>query len=63
MKTISLTGEDREWRTEMAELAPSFHNTTFLKFFFGQGGMELSAARLVLEESMETQYRAMKETE
>lgn len=60
VKTISLTGEDREWRTETAELAPSFHNTTFLKFFFGQGGMEIQAARLVLEESLEDKYRAMK---
>lgn len=62
VKTISLTGEDKEWRTEEIRLNPSFHNTTFLKFFFGQGGMEIREARLVLEESMEAQYRAEKET-
>lgn len=62
VKTISLTGEDKEWRTEEIRLNPSFHNTTFLKFFFGQGGMEIKEARLVLEESMEAQYRAEKET-
>ncbi len=60
VRTISLTGEDREWRTEEIRLSPSFHNTTFLKFYFGQGGMEIQEARLVLEESMEEQYRAMK---
>ena len=60
VRTISLTGEDREWRTEEIRLSPSFHNTTFLKFYFGQGGMEIQEARLVLEESMEEQYRTMK---
>ena len=42
------------------QLNPSFHNTTFLKFFFGQGGMEIKEARLVLTESMEKVYRAEK---
>ena len=60
VKTISLTGEDTEWRTEEIQLNPSFHNTTFLKFFFGQGGMEIKEARLVLTESMEKVYRAEK---
>lgn len=63
IKTISLTGQDKDWRTEEVRLNPSFHNTTFLKFFFGQGGMEIQEARLVLAESMEDQYRAMKETQ
>ena len=60
LKTISLTGEDREWRCEEIRLNPSFHNTTFLKFFFGQGGMEIREARLVLAESLEEKFRAMK---
>jgi beta-glucosidase len=60
VKTISLTGEDTEWRTEEIQLNPSFHNITFLKFFFGQGGMEIKEARLVLTESMEKVYRAEK---
>ena len=61
VKTISLTGEDKDWRTVEVRLNPSFHNTTFLKFFFGQGGMEVREARLMLAESMEAQFRAMKE--
>lgn len=63
VKTISLTGEDKEWRTETVTLHPSFHNTTFLKFYFGQGGMEIKEARLVLEESWEEKFRAMKKTQ
>ena len=60
IRTISLTGEDTEWRTEEIILHPSFHNTTFLKFFFGQGGMEIQEARLTLKESMEEKFRAVK---
>ncbi len=60
VKTISLTGEDKEWRTEEVILHPSFHNTTFLKFFFGQGGMEIREARLTLQESLEEKFAAMK---
>lgn len=60
VKTISLTGAETEWRTEEIALNPSFHNTTFLKLFFGQGGMEIREARLVLKESLEEKYAAMK---
>ena len=55
LKTVSLTGEDKAWRTEEIQLNPSFHNTIFLKFFFGQGGMEIREARLALVESSENQ--------
>lgn len=58
IKTISLTGEDREWRTEEIVIQPSFFNTIFLKFFFGQGGMEIREARLTLLESKEEDFRA-----
>ncbi len=60
VKTISLTGEDKEWRVEEVSLQPSFHNTTFLKFFFGQGGMEIKEAKLVLVESLEAKFQAFK---
>ncbi len=60
VKTISLTGEDSAWRTEEIVLNPSFHNTTFLKLYFGQGGMEIREARLALKESLEEKFRAMR---
>ncbi|MDE5933518.1 MAG: beta-glucosidase, partial [Lachnospiraceae bacterium] len=59
VRTISLTGADEEWRTEEVQLNPSFHNTTFLKFYFGQSGMEIQEARIVFVESMEEKFRAM----
>ena len=60
LKTISLTGEDTEWRTEEIVLNPSFHNTTFLKLYFGQGGMEIREAKLALKESLEEKFRAVR---
>ncbi len=60
LKTISLTGEDKEWRNEEIQVNPSFHNTTFLKFYFGQGGMEIREARLTLVESLEEKFNAMR---
>ncbi len=60
VKTVSLTGEDTEWRIEEVQLNPSFHHTTFLKFFFGQGGMEIREARLTLVKSMEAEFQAMR---
>ncbi|MBD5475905.1 MAG: beta-glucosidase, partial [Lachnospiraceae bacterium] len=60
LKTISLTGADQDWRTEEIQLNPSFHNTTFLKFYFGQGGMEIREARVVFVESLEEKFRAMR---
>lgn len=60
LKTISLTGEDTEWKTEEIVLNPSFHNTTFLKLYFGQGGMEIREAKLALKESLEEKFRAVR---
>lgn len=53
VKTISLTGEDTDWRTEELELNLSSRSTVYLKFFFGQGGMEIREARLEPEKTAE----------
>ncbi len=58
LKTVSLTGEDTEWRKVVIDLNPLFQNTVYLKFYFGQGGMELKNGRIVLAQSLEEQIRA-----
>lgn len=58
VKTISLTGEDREWVKQEIMLNPFFQNTCFLKFYFGQGGMKLKEAKVTLTESWEEKIRA-----
>ena len=62
LKTISLTGEDREWVKQEIMLNPFFQNTGFLKFYFGQGGMQLKEAKVVLTESWEEKIKAMMAT-
>ncbi len=47
LKTISLTGEDQEWRKQEIQLHPLYEGVSYLKFYFAQGGMELRDARLV----------------
>lgn len=59
IKTISLTGEDKEWRKQEITLDPCFQNTGFLKFYFGQGGMELKDIKVMLTESWEEKIKAM----
>lgn len=59
LKTVSLTGEDREWQRQEIMLQPFFQNTGFLKFYFGQGGMELKDVKVTLTESWEEKIKAM----
>ncbi|NLL77205.1 MAG: beta-glucosidase [Clostridiales bacterium] len=46
LKTITLTGKDTDWRTEVIDLEPAFCGTYFLKFYFGQGGMEIRECKI-----------------
>ena len=46
LKTITLTGMDTEWRTEIVEPITAMNNNFFLKFYFGQSGMEVRSCRV-----------------
>ena len=46
VKTITLTGADTEYRTEIIELDPVISTTFFLRFYFGQGGMKIKSCRV-----------------
>ncbi len=59
VRTLSLTGEDTEWRKEEIALNPMFMNTIFVKFYFGQSGMEMKEGRLILVESLEEKMKQM----
>lgn len=50
LKTITLTGEDREWRKEILDFpAPVPQNTFHLKVYFGQSGMELREIKVTAD--------------
>lgn len=53
LRTVSLTGEDKEWREQEIQLDPVFSNTAYLTFYFGQGGMELKKGSLTLQEAFD----------
>lgn len=53
LQTISLTGEDKEWRKLEIPLQPFYQNTVFLKFYFAQGGMAMRCAGVTLAEPLE----------
>ena len=42
IRTVTLSGADKEWRVETFELNPIISASTFLKLYFGQSGMEIS---------------------
>ena len=46
LKTITLEGGQKEWRTETAELGRLGGYQNYLRFYFGQSGMEVGEARL-----------------
>lgn len=57
IRTVSLTGEDKDWSVQEAALEPIFQNTSFVTFYFGQSGMELKEGKLVLVKSYEDEIR------
>ncbi len=51
VKTVTLTGMDRDWKTVKVTLFPSYIGTFYLKFFLTQGGLCIKSAKLrVVEE-------------
>jgi beta-glucosidase len=57
-KTITLTGEDTQWRTFDFKIGPVFNNNFYLKLYFGQSGMEIKECTISLVESYEDKIRA-----
>ena len=47
VRTITLGGSQREWRTETAELGELNGYQNYLRFYFGQSGMGIKEAKLI----------------
>lgn len=58
LKTISLTGMDRQWQTEIVDLGLVLNPHFYLKLFFGQGGMEIGKCSVRLTKSAEAEIRS-----
>ncbi len=61
LKSITLTGMDKEWQKVTVELEPSFMTNFYVKLYFGQAGMEFKAARFVRKKDLEEMFQKMSE--
>ncbi len=57
IKTVTLTGMDKEWKTIKVGLYPSFVGNFYLKLYFAQGGLEIQSARVVVTKNMEEEFK------
>ena len=56
--TITLQGTQKEWETyTFDDLNPFISNNCYLKFYFGQAGMEVREIRVILKMSLEERIR------
>lgn len=53
LKTITLSGDEGEWKTESISFECPFAYNYTMKFFFGQGGMEIQSIKVIQEKSIE----------
>ena len=58
VKTITLTGEDTQWKTIRFTIGPIYNNNFYLKLYFAQSGMEVKECNILLKESYEDKIRA-----
>ncbi|MCR5557169.1 MAG: glycoside hydrolase family 3 C-terminal domain-containing protein [Butyrivibrio sp.] len=57
VKTVTLTGMDKEWQTLKMELFPSFIGNFYLKFYFAQGGLKIRSAKVTVTKDMEEAFK------
>ena len=53
LKTVTLSGEESSWKKESISFECPFAYNYTMKFFFGQGGMEIQSIKIVQEKSIE----------
>ncbi len=56
VKTVTLTGMDKEWQTLKIDLFPSFIGNFYLKFYFAQGGLKFKSAKVKVTKDMEEAF-------
>jgi beta-glucosidase len=57
VKTVTLTGMDRDWQTVRITLGPVFVANFFLKLYFAQGGLEIRSAKLTIVRDLEEEFK------
>ena len=57
LKTVTLTGMDKEWQTVKISVYPAFIGNFYLKLYFANGGLEIKSARLIKTKDMEEEFQ------
>lgn len=57
VKTVTLTGMDKEWQTVRMTLYPPFIGNFYLKFYFAQGGLEIKSAKVIRTKDIEADLK------
>ncbi len=57
VKTVTLTGMEKEYKTITIDLNPLFMSNSYLKFYFAQGGLEIKSAKLKMIKSLEEEFK------
>ncbi len=57
VKSVTLTGMDKEWQTIKINLHPAMVGNSYLKIYFAQGGLEIKSAKLVKTEDLEDKFK------
>ncbi len=57
VKSVTLTGMDKEWQTIKINLHPAMVGNSYMKIYFAQGGLEIKSAKLVKTEDLEEKFK------
>ncbi|WP_408070800.1 glycoside hydrolase family 3 C-terminal domain-containing protein [Butyrivibrio sp. JL13D10] len=57
IKTVTLTGMDREWQTIRINMIPAIMSNFYLKFYFAQGGLEIKSIKIIKTEDIEDKFK------
>ena len=56
IKTVTLTGMDKEWQTLRIPMNPAFLSNFYLKFYFAQGGLEIKSVKIFRTKDLDKEF-------
>ncbi|WP_026660588.1 glycoside hydrolase family 3 protein [Butyrivibrio sp. AC2005] len=57
IKTVTLTGMDKEWQTVRIGMNPAIMSNFYLKFYFAQGGLEIKSVKIIKTKDLEEEFK------
>ncbi|MCR5342466.1 MAG: glycoside hydrolase family 3 C-terminal domain-containing protein [Butyrivibrio sp.] len=57
IKTVTITGMDKEWKTVRINMNPAIMSNFYLKFYFAQGGLEIKSIKIIKTKDLEEEFK------